>query len=151
DSADGGSGVSSVQFQRSTAGANSWSNQGSADTTAPFAVTWTTTTSTPDGLYDLRAITTDKAGNTFTSTVTNLRVDNTAPTGSVTAPAAAANVRGNAVAVTSSSADGGSGVATVQFQSSPHSAGTWTNLGATLTVSPYAITWDTTTFTDGLY
>ena len=34
-----------------------------------------------DGLYDLRSITTDKAGNAITSAlVTNVRVDNTAPT-----------------------------------------------------------------------
>ncbi len=152
DSADVGSGVTSVQFQRSPAGTNTWSSQGAADTTAPYAVTWTTTTSTPDGLYDLRAVTTDKAGNSFTSpVVTNLRVDNTAPTGAVTAPAASANVRGTAVAVTSSSADAGSGVATVQFQSTPHSAATWTSLGATLTGAPYAVTWDTTTFADALY
>src|SRR5207248_1392035 len=100
DSLDGGSGITSVQYQRSPAGTNTWTNQGSADTTAPYAVTWTTTTSTPDGLYDLRAVTTDKAGNTFTSPViTNLRVDNTAPTGAVTAPAASANLRGTSVSV----------------------------------------------------
>ena len=49
----------------------------------------------------------------------------TAPTGAVTAPVAAANVRGNAVAVTSNSADAGSGVASAQFQGSPAGAGTW--------------------------
>ncbi len=151
DSADAGSGVTSVQFQRSPAGADTWTNQGSADTTAPYAVTWTTTTGTPDGLYDLRAITTDRAGNTFSSVVTNLRVDNTAPAGAVTAPAASANVRGDAVTVTSSSADAGSGVATVQFQSSPRAAATWTPLGAALTSAPYSMAWDTTTFADGLY
>ena len=89
-----------------------------ADTTSPYTASWITT-AVADGLYDLRVITTDKSGNTFTSAlVTNVRVDNTLPTGAVTAPAAAANVRGT-VAVTSSSADAGSGVASAQFQSSP--------------------------------
>jgi hypothetical protein len=152
DSADGGSGVTSVQFQRSPAGTNTWTNQGSADTAAPYAVTWTTTTSTTDGLYDLRAITTDKSGNTFTApVVTNLRVDNTAPTGAVTAPAASANVRGSAVSVTSSSADAGSGVATAQFQISNAGTASWSNLGAADTASPYGTTWDTTGFADALY
>ena len=150
DSADGGSGVASATFQRSPAGANTWTNVAAADTTAPFTASWTTTTP-GDGLYDLRVTTADKAGNTFTSAlVTNVRVDNTAPTGAITAPAAAANVRGT-VNVTSSSADAGSGVASAQFQISPAGAGTWSNLGAADTVSPYAASWDTTTFADGLY
>ena len=46
------------------------------------------TTAFADGLYDLRVVTTDNVGNTFTSpTIANVRVDNTAPTGSITAPA----------------------------------------------------------------
>ncbi len=131
DSADGGSGVATVQFQRSPAGAGSWTNQ---------AASWNTTLLT-DGLYDLRVVTTDNAGNTFTSPAVTVRVDNTNPTGSVTAPANGANLRGT-VGLTSDSADGGSGVATVQFQRSPAGAGSWTNQAAS---------WNTTLLTDGLY
>ena len=40
-----------------------------------------------DGQYDVRVVTTDNAGNAFTSPTITIRVDNTAPTGSVTAPA----------------------------------------------------------------
>ena len=120
NSADaGGSGVDTVQFQRSPAGAGTWTNQ---------AASWNTTAQS-DGLYDLRVVTTDNAGNVFTSTAITVRVDNTNPTGSVTAPAAAANLR-DTVALTSNSADAGSGVATVQFQRSPAGAGTWTNQAA---------------------
>ncbi len=43
--------------------------------------------------------------------IANVRVDNTAPTGAITAPLSGANVRGTAVTVTSDSADAGSGVA----------------------------------------
>ncbi len=270
NSADGGSGVASAQFQRSPAGAGTWTNIGVADTTSPYSVNWDTTAVT-DGLYDLRVITTDNVGNSFTSAlVTNVLVDNTlptnalslqsvspagsafqsgttvyyrgaaagnlqlqnavsdagsgpassvfpalggtvgswthttqtvntpaggpyvttnnfawsagetnsptesvtstdnagntsnatvltftndstAPTGSVTAPAASANVRGSSVAVTSNSADGGSGVASAQFQRSPAGAGTWTNIGAADTSSPYSVNWDTTAVADGLY
>ena len=70
-----------------------------------------------------------------------VRVDNTLPTGAVTAPAAGANVRGT-IAIASNSADAGSGVATVQFQRSPAGAGTWTNQAAS---------WDTTLQADGHY
>ena len=151
NSADGGSGVANALFQRSPAGAGTWTTIGAADTSTPYGVTWDTTAVT-DGLYDLRVVTTDNAGNTFTSpTITNVRVDNTNPTGAVTAPAAAANVRGTSVAVTSNSADGGSGVANALFQRSPAGAGTWTTIGAADTSTPYGVTWDTTAVTDGLY
>src|SRR5439155_13768339 len=77
--------------------------------------------------------------------------DSTAPSGAITAPASAANVRGAAVAVSSNSADPGSGVANAQFQRSPAGAGVWTNIGAADTTSPYSVNWDTTAVADGLY
>ena len=131
DSADAGSGVATVQFQRSPAGAGTWTNQGSTFDT----------TGVSDGLYDLRVVTTDNAGNVFNSGVTTVRVDNTLPTGSVTSPAAAANVRGS-ITLASDSADAGSGVATVQFQRSPLGLGTWTNQAAS---------WNTALQADGQY
>ena len=132
NSADaGGSGVDTVQFERSPAGAGTWTNQ---------PASWDTTAQT-DGQYDLRVVTTDNAGNTFTSAAITVRVDNTLPSGSVTAPAAGANLS-DTVALTSSSADAGSGVATVQFQRSPIGAGTWTNQAAG---------WDTNGVGDGQY
>ena len=87
DSADTESGVASALFQRSPHGADTWTDVASADTTAPYSVTWDTT-AVADGLYDLRVVTTDVAGNTFTSDlVANVRVDNTAPSVSLsTAP-----------------------------------------------------------------
>ena len=67
---DPGSGVASVAFQRSPAGAGTW-------TSVPAS--WNTT-SVADGLYDLRVIVTDNAGNSTTSAaVTDRRVDNTKP------------------------------------------------------------------------
>jgi hypothetical protein len=150
NSADTGSGVANALFQRSPAGTNTWTNVAAADTTSPYTASWVTT-GVSDGLYDLQVITTDKSGNALTSALTtNVRVDNAAPTGAVTAPVASANVRGS-VAVTSNSADAGSGVASARFQSSPHNAATWTNVAAVDTTSPYSVTWDTTTSTDGLY
>ncbi|MDQ3066537.1 MAG: Ig-like domain-containing protein, partial [Actinomycetota bacterium] len=131
NSADGGSGVATVQFQRSPIGANTWTNQ---------AASFDTTTVT-DGQYDLRVVTTDNAGNSFSSAAITVRVDNTLPSGSVTAPAAAANVR-TTITLTSDSADAGSGVATVVFQRSPQGANTWTNQAAS---------WDTTLQADGQY
>jgi hypothetical protein len=104
-------------------------------------------------LYDVRVVTTDNVGTSFTSaTIANARVDNTAPTGAVTAPAANAFVSGASVAVSANSADSGSGVLSAQFQTSPRGAGTWSNLGAADATSPYGVTWNTTSgYPDGLY
>ncbi len=74
---DAGSGVATVTYQRSPAGAGTWTN---------VAATWNTT-SVADGLYDLRVRVTDNAGNVTTSaSVDDRRVDNTAPTLSSSAP-----------------------------------------------------------------
>ena len=133
--------VNTVTFQRSPAGAGTWTDV-STDSSAPYTGTLDTTGLT-DGLYDLRVFTTDAAGNAEAAPATiQVRVDNTLPTGTVTAPSAGANVRGT-IALTSDSADtGASGVATVQFQRSPAGAGTWTNQTASF---------DTTTVADGQY
>ena len=108
------------QFQRSPAGAGTWTNQ---------AASWNTTLQA-DGQYDLRVVTTDNAGNSFTSGAITIRVDNTDPTGSITAPPNGAEIGIPPVALTSNSADRLSaaqpGVATVVFERSPAGAGSWT-------------------------
>ena len=96
-----------------------------------------------------RAVTTDNAGNTFTSAlIANVRVDNTNPTGSVTAPAASANSAG----VVSDSQLGrwrlgrrGGGL--------PALPGRRRHLDddRDRQPSPCAIAWDTTAVADGLY
>ena len=55
--------------------------------------------------------------------------------------------RGSSVTVSSNSADGGSRVANATFQRSPTGANTWTTIGVPDTVSPYAVTWNTTSGT----
>jgi hypothetical protein len=152
NSADGGSGVASAQFQYAVHNSGSFNNIGAADTTSPYSVPWDTTSGVPDGQYDLRAVTTDNAGNVTNGASIVVNVDNTGPAGSITAPAVNANVRGSSVTVSSNTTDtGGSGVASVQFQRSPHSSGTWTNIGGLDTTGPYNMTWNTTALSDGQY
>ena len=98
-----------MQFQRSPAGAGTWTNQ---------AASWNTTLQA-DGLYDLRVVTTDNAGNSFTSGSITVRVDNTAPTGSITAPANGAEIGVPPVALTSNSADAGLGCRHLVFERRP--------------------------------
>ena len=74
---DAASGVASVAFERSPAGAGTWT---------AVAATWDTTDSA-DGLYDLRVTVTDTAGNATTSApVANRRVDNTRPSLTTSTP-----------------------------------------------------------------
>jgi chitinase len=143
---DGGSGVASVKLQSSPAGTNTWTDACS-DTTSPYACSWDTT-AVSDGLYDLRAVTTDNAGNTTnSSTVTNRRVDNTAPTAGLTDPGSP--LRGT-VTLNATGTDGGSGVLNVQIQRAPTGTSTWATI-CTDATSPYSCSWNTAGVSDGGY
>ena len=110
DSADvGGSGVDTVVFERSPAGANTWT---------ATAASWNTASgpdSVADGNYDLRVKTTDKAGNSFTSPLVTVLVDHTAPVTSASlAPGSPSNAP---VTVSFTAGDGsGSGVSTTSYR-----------------------------------
>ena len=91
------------------------------------------TTGLADGLYDLRVFTTDAAGNAEAAPATiQVRIDNTLPTGAVTAPAAGANVRGTSRAHQQLRRRRLGRRRPSQFQRSPAGAGTWTNQGRQL-------------------
>ena len=151
-SADAGSGVASAQFQISPAGAATWSNLGTRRHATPYAATWDTTAFT-DGLYDLRVITTDNVGNALTSgIIADVRVDNTAPTGSITAPAATRDRQGHATASRPSSADGGSGVPTRSSSARPPAPTPGRTWRPPTRRRPYAASWDRRpACADGLY
>jgi len=122
----GGSGVASVVFERSAAGADSWTAVGS-DPSAPYSFDFDTS-SVSDGLYDLRAVVTDRAGQQTPSTlIAGARVDNTAPTAVLDDPGSALS---GTVTLDSQAGDAGSGVASLTYQYSPAGAGTWTSIAA---------------------
>jgi hypothetical protein len=144
---DAASGVASVTIQRATANGFTFTDV-CTDTTAPYECSLDTTSLT-DGLYDLRTIVTDFAGNTRTSArVEDRRVDNTAPTATMTDPGA--NLRGTVTLGATATDTGGSGVAGVTIQRSPAGAGSWTDV-CTDSTSAYTCSLDTTTLGDGLY
>jgi hypothetical protein len=146
---DAGSGVSSVTIQRSPAGLNVWTDI-CTDLSSPYTCTGVnTTTWGGDGLYDLRAVTIDVAGNPNTSsTVANRRVDNTAPTAGLTDPGSP--LRGTITLNATGTDTGGSGVLNVAIERSPAGAGIWTNI-CTDATSPYSCSWNTMGVTDGGY
>ncbi|HTL23333.1 MAG TPA: chitobiase/beta-hexosaminidase C-terminal domain-containing protein, partial [Mycobacteriales bacterium] len=78
---DASTSVQQVVFERSPAGAGTWTTIGT-DTSAPYSTSWNTG-AVADGLYDLRAVATDILGHTQADLVANRRVDNTAPDTSI--------------------------------------------------------------------
>ena len=120
-----------------------------SDTEAPYSTQWDTTGVT-NGLHDLRAVASDRSGNTSTSNPIIVRVSNaggdtdtTAPTVSIKTPASGATVSGNAVSIQASATDS-VGVASVEFQVNGLPIQSDTD-------SPYSAQWDTTVFANGLY
>ncbi|HEY7379493.1 MAG TPA: Ig-like domain-containing protein [Steroidobacteraceae bacterium] len=134
-------GVAGVQFRLDG------SALGTEDASAPYSVSWDTT-GVANGGHTLTAVARDAAGNQTLSaavnvTVSNGAADTTPPTVSLTAPANNATLSGT-VTVAASAADD-VGVIGVQFQLD----------GAALKTedltSPYSISWDTTSATQGAH
>ena len=112
------------------------------DTSPPFSIIFNTTT-VADATYSLTARARDAAGNMTTSSPVVINVTNpdvTAPTVSITAPAAG-NVTGT-VNITAAASDN-KAVAGVQFLLDG------ANLGAEDITSPYTFSWNTATVTSG--
>jgi len=128
-------GVVGVQFKLDGA------NLGAEVTAAPYAVSWDSRTAS-NASHVLTAVARDAAGNQTTSAAVTVNVfnDTIAPSVSVTSPTAGATVSGR-VNVTADASDN-VGVAGVQFKLDG------ANLGAEVTVAPYAVSWDTATATN---
>ena len=131
-------GVVGVQFTLDGA------NLGAEDTSSPYSVTWNTTTAS-NTTHTLAARARDAAGNTTTATAVTVTVsntDNTLPTIAMTAPGNGTTVSGNNVTVSANASDN-VGVVGVQFKLDGG------NLGAEDTASPYAISWNTLSVSNG--
>ena len=113
---------------------------GTEDTTAPYAISWDSTTAS-SGPHTLSARARDAAGNLTTSATVSVTSDNTAPTVSVTAPANGATVTG--MVTVSATASDNRGVAGVQFLLDG------VPLGSEDTTAPYSISWDSATASSG--
>jgi hypothetical protein len=132
-------GVAGVQFKLDGA------NLGAEDTASPYSVSWNTA-GVANGSHTLTAVARDTAGNTTTAmnvavTVNNSAPDTTPPTVSMTAPTNGSTV--SATITVSASAMDNVGVTSVQFKLDG------ANLGAADTTSPYSISWNTTTASNG--
>jgi hypothetical protein len=101
-----------------------------------------------DGLYDLRAIASDVAGNATTSSVVaGRRIDNTAPLATMGDPGSPLRAT---VTLTATASDSGSGLASLRIQRAPTGSSTWTDV-CTVATSPASCSLNTTTLSDGGY
>ncbi|POH71675.1 signal peptidase I [Arthrobacter glacialis] len=143
--ADAQSGINQVQIQYARTGASTWT-QLCTVTESPYSCRFDTT-ALATAPYSFRAIATDEAGNSTTSTpITNRLVDNTVSSVSVEDPGA--YLTGNATL--RAAANSSAGVSTLRIQSSPAGTNTWTTR-CTLATAPYSCVWDTRTASDGQY
>ena len=130
-----------VTFERRPAGGGGWTTIGTA-VGGPWSASFDTT-AVADGNYELRATAVDAGGNSGTSGVATTRVDNTDPSGLLTAPGGGATVGGSAVPLAATGSDGGSGVASVTWQARVSGGGGFGDI-ASDSSSPFSATWDVT-------
>src|SRR5437773_1227606 len=109
-------------------------NPGVEDTTAPYSVSWNTTTAS-NGSHTLTAVARDAAGNRTTSAAVTVTVfnDTTPPTVSITSPVSGATV-GGTTSVTANASDN-VGVVGVQFLLDG------AHLGVEETSTHYSVSW----------
>lgn len=144
---DPGTGVGSVKIQYKTSGGSTWADV-CTDNVTPYTCTLDTTTLVNGGGYDFRAIATDGASfSTTSAVVANRTVDNTLPTITFAGPGSPIS---GSVALASTPADVGSGVASVLYEYKLSSSATWTT-ACTGSSSPWGCSWASTGVTEGSY
>ncbi len=154
---DTGSGVGTWQLQITPAGTAEWGNACAAQSTPSSTDHYTCTPNTSgltDGSYELRAVVTDKAGNTYTTSAGETTLDGTAPSGSLSTVSESGYVKGT-LSLEGSASDSGSGVATWTAQIAPAGSSSWTNAcspqGTPISGSTYGCSVNTSGHTDGAY
>jgi chitinase len=142
---DAGSGIAAWTVQYRPTGGSTWTDACS-DSTASYGCTWATAGVT-DGVYDLRAVAGDQAGNTLASAVRgSIRVDNVAPVVTLADPG---TPMFGTVTLSATATDGG-GIASVAIERSPAGANTWTTI-CTDATSSYSCAFNTTAVAQGNY
>ena len=135
--------VANVQFQLDG------SALGGPLTAPPYQISWDTSAAS-DGSHTLTAVATDTSGNHATSAPVTVTVSNnppppsSPPSVSITAPANGATLSG-LVTVAADASESGGQITQVQFQLDGNA------LGGPVTQSPYQISWDTTTASNGTH
>ncbi len=152
---DSGSGVTSWQLQIAHEGSSEWTNACPAQTNALSGSEYgcaVTTSTYGSGAYELRAIITDHAGNTHTTSTEPLQIDNTRPGGSLVEPHA---FDAGTVELEGTGTASGGSVASWAVQITPAGGYSWGDACPEQTTpvsgSTYRCDMTSTSFTDGIY
>jgi hypothetical protein len=144
--ADGETSVQSVAFEYRQGSSGPFTTIGSPDASPPYGpVSFDTVAlGLANGTYEVHALATDAAGNTFADTATNVLVDNTVPTVTLSGVASNAKVHGSLSLSATAGDVGGSNVQSVAFEYRPGSSGPFTAIGSPDTTAPYGpVSFDT--------
>lgn len=134
-----------VTIQYAPAGGSSWKTLCSG-LAAPFGCTWTTTSFANDS-FDLRAVATSGATTVTSAVVSDVLVDNLAPTVAMTDPGSPLS---GTVTFAATATDAGSGVQQVVLQHLRSGTSTWQTL-CTIASEPFTCRSATTALADGTY
>jgi hypothetical protein len=127
-------GVAGVQFKLDR------SDIGSEATSAPYEISWDSTT-VADGAHTITAVARDTAGNSTTSDVITITVDNTAPAGFITAPPLSVTYSPGQPITLSANASDNVAVASVKFEVKDSFFPNTLHFSSTATSSPYTASW----------
>jgi hypothetical protein len=154
---DTGSGVASWQLQVEADGSSEWADACPAQSAPTSGDEFQCTVDgaeLAEGAAQLRALVTDKAGNTYTTAASGTTVDDVPPSGTLERPSEASYVRG-ALELQGTGEDPISGVATWTAQIAPAGSGSWSSACAPQSTpvsgSTYQCSLATTSFADGEY
>jgi hypothetical protein len=136
-----------VDVQYAVTGTTTWKTiTGCSGLSSPYACSWVTT-SYPSQDYDLRAVAIAGGTSTTSPVVTDVTVDNVAPTVTMQDPGSRLS---GTVLLAASATDNESGIARMVLQYAVTGTATWREL-CTLTGEPYSCRYDTPQLADGSY
>ncbi|WP_458779787.1 Ig-like domain-containing protein [Arthrobacter sp. D3-16] len=134
-----------VRVEYSVAGSNRW-NTLCTNMLPPYNCTWNTTAFANEA-YDLRSVAVSGGTATYSETITDVLVDNQAPSVTMSDPGTPLSGTRTFTAVAT---DAHSGIAQVQLQYTRPGTTTWVTL-CTVDTAPYSCRFDTTTLPNGTY
>ncbi len=153
---DSGSGVAGWQLQIAATGSSEWASVCSSSKPVSGSEYQCSFNATgyAEAAYKLRAVVTDNAGNTYTTSVAEVMLDNTAPTGTL-APASESGYGRGTLTLEGTAGDARSGVASWTPQIASAGGSSWSNACSPQTTpvsgSTYRCTINSATYADGGY
>lgn len=140
-----GIGVYTVRIEYAVAGSGTWKTL-CLNLLAPFSCTWSTT-AFANGYYDLRAVATQGLTTSTSAVISDVLVDNGAPTVTMTDPGSPLS---GTITLAATASDADSGVSSVALQYAAGSTSNWTT-ACTVTAPPYSCRFSTTALAGGAY